>query len=108
MYANPKSRLLAPTDASTLQPSRLKSVENLADMGAEEFDDHRSQTSYATSVQDDNGGSILKPPRLQEITQVFPFECPYCWTIQDIKNERTWRSVRISHLSKCGTLMVSQ
>ena len=85
---------MAPTDASTLQPSQIRRpIENLATTNAEDENDYRSQTSYATTVRDDDRGSQLKPPKLQDITQVIPFECPYCWTIQDIKSERMWRLV---------------
>ena len=91
---------MAPTDASTLQPSQIRqSVDKLAITNKDDDDDHRSQTSYATSVQDDDSGTHLKPPRLQEITQMSPFECPYCWEIQDIKTERSWRSVSRTAIS---------
>ena len=77
----------APTDASTLQVSKLRPMEKVA----EDLSETYSQTSYATSIDDDYDESRLEFPRLADITRVFPFECPYCWTILEVKNEKSWR-----------------
>ena len=84
---------LAPTDASTLQPSRLEVAEGMATGDAEDVSDSYSQTSYATSVHNDTNESKLHSPSLKDITNVFPFECPYCWTLQDFMTEKSWRYV---------------
>ncbi|KAL8788384.1 MAG: hypothetical protein Q9195_007342 [Heterodermia aff. obscurata] len=81
----------APTDASTLQISKLKPFEEVLNEGTENVSDTVSQTSYATSVHEDDDESKIYPPRLKEITNTFPFECPYCWNLQEIRNERSWR-----------------
>ena len=82
---------LAPTDASTLQAPLLKPVEEGRQDTAEELSDSHSQTSYATSVQDNEIDSGMYPPRLMDITSTFPFECPYCWNMQQCRTERLWR-----------------
>ena len=79
---------LAPTDASTLQVSKLEATEG---GDAEDISDSYSQTSYATSVHDDTTESKLHTPSLKDITTRFPFECPYCWTLQNGMNEKSWR-----------------
>lgn len=85
---------LAPTDASTLQPSRLGVTEGVAEGDTEDIPDSYSQTSYATSIHDDIASeSKLHPPSLRDITSAFPFECPYCWTLQEIINEKLWRYI---------------
>lgn len=85
---------LAPTAASTLQPSRLGVIGGMTEGDAENTLDNYSQTSYATSVHDGNmSESKLRPPSLKDITSVFPFECPYCWTLQDVRNEGSWRYI---------------
>lgn len=85
---------LAPTAASTLQPSRLGVIGGMTEGDAESTLDNYSQTSYATSVHDGNmSESKLRPPNLKDITSVFPFECPYCWTLQDVRNEGSWRYI---------------
>ena len=77
-----------PTIASTLQPSKLEANE---EGDVEEESDSYSQTSYATSVHGSTTESKRRIPSLQDITSGFPFECPYCWTLQDAMNEKTWR-----------------
>ena len=78
------------TDASTLQVSRLKPIQNIEDE-IEDLSDNHSQTSYATSIHDGTNQNKLKPPVLIEVTNTFPFECPYCWSIQESSNEKAWR-----------------
>ena len=81
----------APTDASTLQASWLKPFQAKPEELVENVSDSHSETSYATSVHDDESQSRLHPPSLEDVAQGFPFECPYCWTLQDMKTERSWR-----------------
>ena len=76
---------LAPTNASTLLPSALEEME-------EDFHDDISQTSYAMSMGDDIDDGKLHLPRLADVAKgISPFECPLCWTIQDMKKESSWR-----------------
>ena len=82
---------LAPTDASTLQKSWLNPIKARATDATEDVSDSLSHTSYATSVHTDGRESRLHPPSLQDIAQAFPFECPYCWTLQELTNEKAWR-----------------
>ena len=81
----------ASTDASTLHPSKLGVIENIAEDDVENASESYSQTSYATSVQDNMGESRLQTPSLKDITKAFPFECPFCWTMQGKMSEKTWR-----------------
>ena len=75
---------LAPTNASTLLPSALEKME-------EDFYDDMSQTSYAMSMGDDIDDGKLHLPQLADVAkEESPFECPLCWTIQDLK-ESSWR-----------------
>lgn len=82
---------LAPTDASTLHPSRLEMIRGMVRGDTEDMSDSYSQTSYATSVHDDASQSKIYVPSLKDITRTFPFECPYCWTLQEITTEKSWR-----------------
>ncbi len=84
---------LAPTDASTLQPSRLEVAGSMTKGDAEDLSDGYSQTSYATSIQDSTDERKLHPPSLNDITSTFPFECPYCWTLQEFRQENSWRYI---------------
>ena len=81
----------ASTDASTLHPSKLGVIENIAEDNVEDLSESYSQTSYATSVQDNIGESRLQTPSLKDITDAFPFECPFCWTMQGKMSEKSWR-----------------
>ena len=83
--------VFAPTDASTLQISKLKPFEDVSTEAVENTSDTLSQTSYATSVYEKDDGCRMIPPKLKEITDTFPFECPYCWSLQEINNEKLWR-----------------
>lgn len=85
------SSAFAPTDASTLQTSKLRPMGSTVKDELEDLSDTYSQTSFATSVNDIDGESKLRPPKLIDITNTSPFECPYCWTLQEIKDERKWR-----------------
>ena len=80
---------LAPTTASTVIPAKLENI-NRNEEPSE--DDTRSQTSYATSVSEDDSDNRLSVVRLEDIAPSgSPFECPYCWTIQTISNQHAWR-----------------
>ena len=83
------------TLASTLQPSKLEVARRVAedDDDTEVISDISSQTSYATSVHDGGSESRLRIPSLDDITSISPFECPYCWTIQDFSSEKSWRYI---------------
>ena len=78
------------TAASTLQISKLKPFE-VPSEATETISDTVSQTSYASSVYEDDDQSKIYPPTLKEITDTFPFECPYCWSLQEIRGEKSWR-----------------
>jgi len=83
---------LAPTFASTVIPAKLESGETMLKLGEEADDDAQSQTSYATSMADDDSENLLSVMRLEEVAQPGqPFECPYCWTIQKFSRHHTWR-----------------
>ncbi|SLM36315.1 hypothetical protein LPUS_05843 [Lasallia pustulata] len=76
---------IAPTSASTLVPANLETAE-------EASDEAQSQTSYATLVGVDDASSRLHVVSLKKVTKgVYPFECPYCGEIQNIRQERSWR-----------------
>ena len=85
---------IAPTDASTLIVSNLEQVEELAEEAQEELSDTRSRTSYATSVYDDLKENNLQAPKLKDVSNLFPFECPYCWRMQGNMNKKSWRYER--------------
>lgn len=80
---------LAPTTASTVVPTKFDHLEKLEE---ENEDDNRSQTSYATSVDEDENDNRLSVVRLEEVAGTAQsFECPYCWTIQRNNNQPAWR-----------------
>ncbi|CAG8954756.1 hypothetical protein HYFRA_00004681 [Hymenoscyphus fraxineus] len=83
---------LAPTTASTVIATKLESAMRLGDVEEEAENDNRSQTSYATSIGEDESDNRLSIIRLEEVAGTAEsFECPYCWTIQKINNQRSWR-----------------
>ncbi|KAH6861233.1 hypothetical protein B0T12DRAFT_479964 [Alternaria alternata] len=76
---------LATTTASTLLVEKLATKE-------EDFHDNQSQTSYAVSLGEDDDESHLRLLRLADVSKhATTFECPLCWTIQDIQSDSTWR-----------------
>jgi hypothetical protein len=76
---------LAPTAASTLRLNNIAIQEK-------DFQDDRSQTSYAVSLGEDDDEPYLSLPSLAEVSRgATTFECPLCWTIQDIQKESSWR-----------------
>jgi hypothetical protein len=82
---------LAPTTATTLIPTRLEALQETEDVID---DDSRSQTSYATSGVEDDEINHMTVIRLEEVRRTAaPFECPYCWSIQTVNNQRAWRYV---------------
>lgn len=82
---NRASRTLKLIVASTLAPSLLHKTDDLSD-------ENLSLTSYATSRGDDNSSSKPKVPSFPETAASgMPFECPYCWGIQNLEDERSWR-----------------
>ena len=73
------------TTASTLSPSNPRKIQ-------ENFEDGNSQTLYATSVPVNESESGIRVISLKEAArEQFPFECPYCWGLQNIKSERSWK-----------------
>ena len=58
-------------------------------IGRREVDDLQSETSYATSVG--VGNSSKMPGLPKQAAEEQPFECPYCHTIEVVKNSHDWR-----------------
>jgi hypothetical protein len=86
------SSTLAPTTASTVIPAELESTESLEKLEQQNEDDSRSQTSYATSVGEDDRDNRLSVVRLEDVAGTAQsFECPYCWTIQRINSQHSWQ-----------------
>ncbi|KAM3550098.1 hypothetical protein ARSEF4850_008512 [Beauveria asiatica] len=84
---------LAPTTATTVIPSRLETSDLLGRLDEEPNDrDSRSVTSYASSVGEDEEDNRLSVVQFQEVaTPNEPFECPYCWTIQQFNGHHAWK-----------------
>ncbi len=73
------------TTASTLVVNNFESLEEFPD-------EVQSQTSYATSINEDGSSDRLQvPPLPDEAVRGLPFECPYCWAPQLIKTWRAWK-----------------
>ena len=87
--------VLASTVASTLQPPRLGDTGGVPEGDGTDVSDSYSQTSYATSVHDNESESRLHAPSLKDISSFSPFECPYCWNLQEISSEKVWRYIHI-------------
>lgn len=52
----------------------------------------RSETSYVTSIAEENSGKLRQIPNPpKESANGMPFECPYCFTIQSVRNSKYWR-----------------
>lgn len=84
MITKPPSTLNS-TAASTIAATLLNGRDDLSD-------EDRSLTSYATSLGEDSGDHKLRvPPLPEEATKGRPFQCRYCWGIQLLKDERSWR-----------------
>ena len=81
---------LGQTQASTLVLDRL----DIARFNAYEADDGLSQTSFATSVDENNDHNKLRVPRLEDISgKSREFECPYCCVIIAPRNQKQWKYV---------------
>ena len=57
----------------------------------EELSDKGSITSYATSTGEDDPGHMHVPPPPEESANEMPFECPYCFTIQTVRDLISWK-----------------
>ena len=87
---------LASTTASTMDPANLETADGLERLRDDIEADDRSQTSYATSIGEDDNDCRLSVVPLEEVA--IPgqwFECPYCWTIQRFRRQNSWRYVPI-------------
>lgn len=84
--AGPASTKLS--KATTFEPSKFKFPGQKAD----ESDDVASVTSFATSLADVDGNYRLKMPSMPS-TAIGgrPFQCPYFWSIQQCKKQRSWK-----------------
>ena len=89
---------LARTQIST-EPTTYRSLQD-ADIAADktELASVRSQTSFATTEIPQDGHRPIVIPALGDIyvegmkcTYGEYFECPYCYTIQCVKNRRAWK-----------------
>lgn len=66
-------------------PSALESTEQA-------MDDSRSEFSEATSMADDTGGNQLQVMDIEKASQgMYPFECPYCFTLVRLRRQRLWK-----------------
>ena len=74
----------ASTQASTLHLSQIDLTEGLREI----VPDNSSQISYATSFGGDSFENSIEAPSLKDTTKIIPFECPYCWGLQDIRDEK--------------------
>jgi hypothetical protein len=57
----------------------------------EDLSDKGSITSYATSVGEDDPGHMNVPSPPEESANEMPFECPYCFTIQTVRDLNSWK-----------------
>jgi hypothetical protein len=77
------------TKASTLQAARLEAAKLEGD---NDNDDVSSVVSTVVSGIESTDEVVLRLPRLQDINQGKPvFECPFCFKLQNWKQERKWR-----------------
>jgi hypothetical protein len=83
------SREVEGTVASSI-PAQLKAGSHTLELhDDDQFDDHASQTSYASSV---NSSTTLRPPPLpQEGQDGRPFECPLCRYFTIIDQDIVWQ-----------------
>ena len=79
----PPSTSISPTTASTY-------VETTLDDKTEEFE-VASDTTIATSLGRPVEDELCIPSRPKAALNGKPFECPFCYTIQVARNERSWR-----------------
>ena len=87
-HSNPvKLSQLSSTEATGFLPSHEGHLEL-------EFDTAKSETSYVTSVADNTTkGNRRIPEAPKESAVGSPFECPYCYTIQVVRNLSQWKLV---------------
>ncbi|CZR61999.1 uncharacterized protein PAC_11896 [Phialocephala subalpina] len=85
---------LAPTQASTLVITLSQSLDE------EVVEDNQSQTSYAASTEEESGSGKLSVVALEGVSgQEKHFECPYCWQIQAISSQKSWKKYVFSDLN---------
>ncbi|TVY73511.1 E3 ubiquitin-protein ligase RSP5 [Lachnellula suecica] len=91
-FSKPTSTL-APTQASTMLLTSGQIPEE------EPQDDAQSQTSYATSNEEDSSSHKMHVIKLEDVSKgLGHFECPYCWQIQASKNQKYWKKHVLSDL----------
>lgn len=84
-FSKPTSTL-APTQASTLLLTSAQIIEE------EMLDDAQSQTSYATSTDEESTSHKLNVIELEDVSKgLRHFECPYCWQIQASRSQKSWK-----------------
>jgi hypothetical protein len=84
-FSKPTSTL-APTQASTL----LLTSDQIPQEDPPE--DAQTQTSYATSREEENSNTKLSVIKLEDVSGgLGHFECPYCWQIQASKTQKSWK-----------------
>jgi len=71
------------TTASTYLPQMVPAMINHAE--------EASVKSYARSIVDPESGGLSLPPRPKESEDGSPFECPYCYMIQEADSDHVWR-----------------
>lgn len=95
----PTRGLEAGFEAQSVSHSQLastKATTYVANLNDESLDvqsiTSRSETSYTTSIAEDNPDSMRQIPESpKEFANGMPFECPYCFTILAIKNTKRWK-----------------
>jgi len=92
LTADARSAISKPT--STLAPTQASTLLLTSDQIPEEgpLDNSQSQTSYATSNEEDISSHKLRVIKLEDVSRgVSHFECPYCWQIQANKSQKSWK-----------------
>ena len=85
-----------PTQASVLEDEKIVQMEELSDAG-------QSETSFATSVGENDEDALRPPPRPKEAADGKPFECPYCFVIFIARSNKIWKYDML-HMSVCRSL----
>lgn len=74
---------LAPTQASTLLLTSGQIIDE------EMIDETQSQTSYATSTDEESTNHALRVIQLEDVSKGLQhFECSYCWQIQECRTQK--------------------
>lgn len=90
----PSRPTLVPTDASTLQPAVLRTLDALTLTLREMAEDFSETTSVVTSRMDEMSDVERKVIDLAEVSSNgAPFECPYCWAMFQTRDQTRWRWV---------------